>query len=212
MAASLGIGSLTFQRAVAQEADDAKKLTVEMIENAEYIAGITLKADDRSRLISAINEYRRDYEAMRNVEVRYGVPPALVFQPKIESPLSPASHGKLTFETDANVTLPKDEADIAFASVRTLASLIKTKKITSVELTKLYLKRLKKYDPALLCVVSMTNDIALSQAAKADEEIASGKYRGPLHGIPWGAKDLIAYPGTKTTWGAGPLQGADLRR
>ena len=100
-------------------------------------------------------------------------------------------------------TLPKDEDDIAFASVRTLASLIKAKKLTSVALTKLYLKRLKKYDPALLCVVSMTDDIALSQAAKADEEIAAGKYRGPLHGIPWGAKDLMAYPGYKTTWGAG---------
>src|SRR5262249_8025983 len=84
-----------------------------------------------------------------------------------------------------------------------LAELVRTKKVSSAELTKLSLARLTKYDPALLCVVSLTEELALKQAAEADKEIAAGKYRGPLHGIPWVAKDLIAYPGYKTTWGAG---------
>ena len=78
--------------------------------------------------------------------------------------------------------------------------------MSSVELTKLYLDRLKKYDPVLKCVVTLTEDLALKQAEAADEEIAAGQYRGPLHGIPWGAKDLIAYPGYKTTWGAAPFK------
>ena len=94
--------------------------------------------------------------------------------------------------------------------VSELSALVRAKKITSIELTKLYLKRLKQYDPALLCVVSLTEETALRQAERADREIAAGRYRGPLHGIPWGAKDLIAYPGYKTTWGAGPFQDQTL--
>jgi Asp-tRNA(Asn)/Glu-tRNA(Gln) amidotransferase A subunit family amidase len=84
--------------------------------------------------------------------------------------------------------------------------LIRTKQISSVELTKLYLERLHRYDPILKCVITFTDELALKQAAQADRELASGRYRGPLHGIPWGAKDLIAYPGFKTTWGAGPTK------
>ena len=78
--------------------------------------------------------------------------------------------------------------------------------MSSTELTKLYLERLKRFDPLLKCVVTFTEDLALKQAAKADQEIAAGPYRGPLHGIPWGAKDLIAYPGYPTTWGATPFK------
>ncbi len=83
-----------------------------------------------------------------------------------------------------------------------LAPLVRTRKVSSLELTKLYLNRLKEYDPVLSCVVTLTEKTALAQAAQADKEIAAGRYRGPLHGIPWGAKDLIAYPGYPTTWGA----------
>src|SRR5207253_5606892 len=86
------------------------------------------------------------------------------------------------------------------------AGLVRTKQVSSVELTKLYLERLHKYNPALNCVVSFTDELAQKQAEAADREIAAGQYRGPLHGIPWGAKDLIAYPGYKTTWGAAPFR------
>jgi len=78
--------------------------------------------------------------------------------------------------------------------------------VSSVELTRLYLARLRQYDPALHCVITYTEELALRQAAQADREIAAGRYRGPLHGVPWGAKDLIAYPGYPTTWGAGPYK------
>ena len=101
---------------------------------------------------------------------------------------------------------PAKSEDLAFLPVTELAALVRTRKVSSVELTNLYLERLRRYDPALRCVVSLTEEVALKQAERADREIAAGRYRGPLHGIPWGAKDLIAYPGYKTTWGAGVFQ------
>ncbi len=104
------------------------------------------------------------------------------------------------------MTLPKNLQELAYYSVGDLAELIRTKKITSTKLTKLFLDRLKKYDPKLHCVVTLTEDLALRQAVKADSEIASGRYRGPLHGIPYGVKDLLAVKGYKTTWGSPPYK------
>ena len=101
---------------------------------------------------------------------------------------------------------PGSAEELAFLPVTELSSLIRSRQISSIELTKLYLDRLKRFDPLLKCVVTFTEDLALKQAAQADQEIAAGKYRGPLHGIPWGAKDLIAYPGYPTTWGATPFK------
>jgi Asp-tRNA(Asn)/Glu-tRNA(Gln) amidotransferase A subunit family amidase len=102
--------------------------------------------------------------------------------------------------------MPATEQELAFLPVTHLARLIETRQITPTELTKLYLSRLKRYDPRLLCVVSLTEDLALRQARQADEEIAAGRYRGPLHGIPWGLKDLFAVRGTTTTWGMTPYR------
>jgi Asp-tRNA(Asn)/Glu-tRNA(Gln) amidotransferase A subunit family amidase len=90
--------------------------------------------------------------------------------------------------------------------VTELSELVRTRKVTSMQLTQLYLSRLKKYDPILLCVVNLTEERALAQARAADAEIARGRYRGPLHGIPWGAKDLLATKGTPTTWGTPPFK------
>ena len=104
------------------------------------------------------------------------------------------------------VSLPKNKNELAFYSILQLASLIKNKKITSVDLTKFFIDRLKKYGDSLQCVISITEDIAMQQATQADKEIAAGKYRGVLHGIPYGLKDLFAVKGTKTTWGAAPYK------
>jgi Asp-tRNA(Asn)/Glu-tRNA(Gln) amidotransferase A subunit family amidase len=101
---------------------------------------------------------------------------------------------------------PDKAEDLAFMSVTALSALIRSRQVSSVELTKLYLDRLRKYDPVLRCVVSFTAESALKQAEQADREIAAGQYRSVLHGIPWGAKDLIAYPGYRTTWGAAPFR------
>src|SRR5262249_46994497 len=101
---------------------------------------------------------------------------------------------------------PTGADDLAFLSVAELAGLLRTRQVSSVELTRLYLARLREHDPVLHCVVTLTEKTALEQAERADKEIAAGRYRGPLHGIPWGAKDLIAYPGYPTTWGAEPYK------
>ena len=98
---------------------------------------------------------------------------------------------------------PANLEDLAFWPVVNLAQLLKTKQVTSLELTEMYLARLHKYNPKLNCVVTFLDDVARAQAKQADSEIAAGKYRGPLHGIPWGAKDIIAVKGYKTTWGSG---------
>src|SRR4029077_13571446 len=103
-------------------------------------------------------------------------------------------------------TKPGSDEELAFLPVTQLSRLIETRQITSTDLTKLYIGRLKQHDAQLHCVVSLTEELALRQAWQADEEIAGGRYRGPLHGIPWGAKDLLAVRGTRTTWGMSPFK------
>jgi len=113
--------------------------------------------------------------------------------------------GKVNFST-VTATLPAHKEDLAFYSISELAYLIKNKKITSLELTKFFIQRIKKYGDTLECVISLQENIAYEQAKKADAEIAAGKYKGLLHGIPYGLKDLFAVKGTKTTWGAAPYK------
>ncbi len=123
--------------------------------------------------------------------------PGMVFNEKQE---------KIEWNIPKNTVLPVDKNELAWYSVAQLASLLKNKKISSVELTKFFIERIKKYGDSLQCVISITEDIAMAEAAKADAEIAAGKYKGPLHGIPYGLKDLFAVKGTKTTWGAEPYK------
>src|SRR5207244_7721593 len=105
-----------------------------------------------------------------------------------------------------SISLPASDEDIAFATVTQLSRWIEQRKLTSERLTQVYLARLERFDPKLRCVITLTRDLALSQARKADQEIAAGKYRGPLHGIPWGAKDLLDTAGIPTTYGAEPFR------
>src|SRR6202044_2723086 len=102
--------------------------------------------------------------------------------------------------------LPAKDEDIAFASVTQLSRWIEQRKLSSERLTRLYLDRMEKFNPELRCVITLTRESALAQAKKADEEIAAGKYRGPLHGIPWGGKDLLDTAGIPTTYGAEPFR------
>jgi Asp-tRNA(Asn)/Glu-tRNA(Gln) amidotransferase A subunit family amidase len=211
--AALGIGTATFQRAAADQAvrtadDEPKKddpptrITPEMVKNAEWVAGITLSDDERKAVAASLSSALAGRAAARRVELPNHLPPAFQFNPAPGEPPGRAGRGSVAAPA-VELKKPDSEDDLAFLPVAKLAHLIRTKQVSSVELTKLYLDRLQKYDPALLCVVTLTDDLALRQARQADEELASGQYRGPLHGIPWGAKDLIAYPGYKTTWGAG---------
>jgi Asp-tRNA(Asn)/Glu-tRNA(Gln) amidotransferase A subunit family amidase len=202
--AALGVGGVVFQRALAAQAGRAANVTPEMIKQAEWIAGIELAEADRKTVAGAVSNSVRSFEAMRAVKLDNSVPPALTFH------VHPAPDVKRLFpqppEPPPATRRPDSAEALAFLSVAELGRLLRSKQVSSVELTKLYLERLRKYDPALRCVVTYTDELALKQAEQADKEIAAGKYRGPLHGIPWGAKDLIAYPGYKTTWGALPFK------
>ena len=159
---------------------------------------------ERDSLLQGLRDYQRMYEGIHRQVLANDVPMSLWFNPV------PAGFRKETVQKPIDWGLPKDvklpanREELAFYPVYKLAVLIRTKKITSTELTRLYLDRLKKYGDTLQCVVSLLEDRALAQAKKADEEIAKGKYRGPLHGIPYGIKDLLSVEGTKTTWGAEP--------
>lgn len=161
---------------------------------------------ERKMMARGLNRNVKAFKALREVPLPNSVPPALRF-----SPILPG----MTFDTerkpfaisDAPVPeVPGNLEDVAFWTVADLSRAIKARRVTSTALTKMYLARLKRYDPMLKCVITLTEDLALKQALRADEEIAAGQYRGPLHGIPWGAKDLLAAKGYKTTWGAMPYK------
>jgi Asp-tRNA(Asn)/Glu-tRNA(Gln) amidotransferase A subunit family amidase len=205
--AGLGIGSAVFQRALAAAAEKAPAVTVDMVRQAEWIAGLKFSDEERKTLADGLTRQRRDFETMRAIQLANHVPPALSFDP---APWMPPSTEAVRRSAEPIAQAPprKPDAteDLAFLPVTALAALVRTRQVSSVDLTKLYLERLRKYDPALRCVVSYTEDLAHKQAERADREIAAGRYRGPLHGIPWGAKDLIAQAGYKTTWGAAPFQ------
>lgn len=210
--AGLGIGTSVFHRALAAEAESGG-VTAEMIRRAEWIAGLELTDEEREQTARAIERANSKFEELRDVEVDYDVPPALYFSAE------PTAHTEanslqraVSLTEDAAPQKPGSDEDVAFLPVTELSALIRTKQISSIELTNLYLGRLRKFNEVLNCVVTLTEDTALKQARRADRELAAGHYRGPLHGIPWGAKDLIAYPGYPTGWGAAPFKDQVLKQ
>ena len=183
----------------------APRITKEMMHEAEKLIGIELTDAQEAMALGGVNRNLDAYETIRKIEIPLDTEPAIVFHPLRAKKELYAPRTKFRF---GRVEAPafKSVEDLAFATVPQLAELIRTRKITSTELTQMYLSRLKRYGPKLLCIVTLTEELALKQAAAADAEIKRGKYRGPLHGIPWGAKDLFATRGIKTTWGAEPYR------
>jgi Asp-tRNA(Asn)/Glu-tRNA(Gln) amidotransferase A subunit family amidase len=154
----------------------------------------------------SVRNYVREIKKMHGYTLNNAIPSSISHSPVIPGMKFNKVQNPVKWVLPANVNVPANKNEMAFYSLLQLASLIKNKKITSVELTRFFIDRLKKYSDSLQCVISFTEDIAMQQAAQADKEIASGKYRGPLHGIPYGLKDLFAVKGTKTTWGAAPYK------
>jgi Asp-tRNA(Asn)/Glu-tRNA(Gln) amidotransferase A subunit family amidase len=204
--AGLGIGTAAFHEAIAAHlADD--RIAPEDVKAAERIAGLKLTEEQRKEVAGAVDRAVANYKSLREIALANSVPPAIHFNPAPWMPPSCDSRENTVRLTErAAPKRPKTDEELAFLPVTELAALLRNRKVTSTDLTKLYLARLKKYDPILKCVVTLTEDLALKQAKRADAEIAAGRYRGPLHGIPWGAKDLIAVPGHPTTWGATPFK------
>jgi Asp-tRNA(Asn)/Glu-tRNA(Gln) amidotransferase A subunit family amidase len=184
---------------------DATAISRESVEQAQKLLGFDFSEKKLEQMLPGLKQQLKDFEALRKVSLSNSVPPALLFNPLPVGMKLEAQKRKLfKWRPSSSVHLPANGEDLAFYSVSELASLIKTRQITSEKLTQFFLERLKKYGPKLECIVTLTEDIALEQARRADAELASGRYRGPLHGIPYGAKDLLAAKGAPTTWGAPP--------
>jgi Asp-tRNA(Asn)/Glu-tRNA(Gln) amidotransferase A subunit family amidase len=184
----------------------AQSITKENIENAEKIIGLEFSNTERDSMVESLNDQLNNYKKIRELDLKNSIPPAILFNPIPVGFKFPKEQKPVEFSDYSYVKMPSDKNKLAFYSIGELAELIKTKQITSTELTKFFIERLKKYDPSLHCIITITERRALQQAKLMDEEIAKGKYRGLLHGISFGVKDLLSTKDYKTTWGATPFK------
>jgi Asp-tRNA(Asn)/Glu-tRNA(Gln) amidotransferase C subunit len=179
----------------------AKRITAAMLKDALAIAGLEFTEEEREQLVNGLNQNLERYENIRKLHLQDLAPP-LYFSPLVPGTKLDRVSRPIRASRAPSLRRPATLEELAFAPISHLAHLLKTRQVSSVELTQMYLARLKRYNPTLNCVVTFTDDLAMKQARQADQEIAAGKYRGPLHGIPWGCKDIIAVPGYPTTWGS----------
>ena len=183
-----------------------RRVTNSMINDAAALIGLEFSRAEKDSMVGDLNDLLDSYESLRGIEMPNSIAPAFVFNPILPGMVFENKSNKFSHNRPRNVERPENLEDVAFWPITKLAELIRTRRVSSVELTNMYLNRLRKYGPVLECVVTLTHELALRQARRADEEIAAGNYRGPLHGIPWGAKDLLATKGIKTTWGSVPFK------
>ncbi len=181
-------------------------VTTSQIASTEKMLGLNFTEAKRDSMTSTLKGLEKTYNYLHAQNLSNEMPLPIWYSPLLPGMKIPHEQYPVHFTITDNVDLPADKNQLAYFSILQLASLIKHKKISSEQLTRLYIDRLKKYGPGLHCVIELTEDIAIRQAKKADAEIAAGKYRGPLHGIPYGIKDLFAVEGTHTTWGSPPYK------
>ncbi len=199
---ALSFATPVFCRAVASVVDDDGELTAADLEQAQWITGIELTEEQQAKVLESVKSHVDQMKTLRQKSLSGLQGPAFHFQPlPKEGTETDRVNRSIRLTEAASPALPDSDQKIAFMPVTELAPLIKERKITSRRLTEIYVARLKKYGDMLRCVVSLLEESALSRADAMDAEVAAGKYRGPLHGIPWGAKDLIDVTGTKTSWG-----------
>ena len=183
------------------------------IKKSQSLIGINFNKKKLDTLYPYLQRNRAGYDSMRNFSLSYDQIPSLLFNPHpIKFKIPKSKEIKSNFGSIEKVRLPKNLDEIAFYTVPQLHALIKSKKITSLELTKLYIKRLKQHNSSLFCVINLTEDLALKQAKRADSLLKNGIILGPLHGIPYGLKDLISVEGYPTTWGAYPYKNQRINK
>ncbi len=184
----------------------AAQISKETLQQALSLAELEFADDQLTMMLAEINRNIGVYEALRKKDVPLATEPAFRFEPMLpaEGVVSPKNKRQFRPKKVKTPSRPNSIEELAFAPVTQLSALVRAKRVSSVELTTMYLSRLKKYGPNLNCVITLTEDLAMAQAQQADHEIRSGHYKGPLHGIPYGAKDLFATKGIRTTWGAEP--------
>jgi Asp-tRNA(Asn)/Glu-tRNA(Gln) amidotransferase A subunit family amidase len=200
---SIGLGATLLPGALWAQAQqsEAPEVTLEMLKSALALSGLSFSEDDEKAMLNGLNQNLTRCQEIRALPIPNDVSPPFYFSSITPGMKVNRTRSPLVFNTPA-VKRPANIEDLAFASLVELGQLLKARKVTSVELTEMYLARLHKYNAKLNCVVTFLDEVARAQAKHADAEISAGKYRGPLHGIPWGAKDIIAVKGYKTTWGS----------
>ncbi len=220
---ALGIGSVAFQRVLAHKASEAGVVTAKMVNDAQWMADIELTDSEKESLVKQLQEQSENERKLRAMTLDADTGPAMVFMPYFFAENLPEDHAsRPESKTTTSKSLDsswserlqqirtgvdwQEERSIAGSGILEQANALRTKKITSQLLTELYLSRLKKMDPTLRCIVTLTEDLAIKQAKRADKELSEGIDRGLLHGIPWGAKDIISVPPFPTTWGAKPYR------
>lgn len=176
------------------------------IDAAGELIGLQFTAAEKDSMLARLEYQLASIQTAREQSQPNSVPPALVFNPLPRGYQPDTRQVSTTFGLDRAFPLPKDAVDIAFSPVHRLAGWIRSGELSSEQLTRIYLERIKMHAPTLECLISLMEEEALSKARLMDAELASGRYRGPLHGIPYGVKDLLAVAGTKTTWGATPFK------
>jgi Asp-tRNA(Asn)/Glu-tRNA(Gln) amidotransferase A subunit family amidase len=182
------------------------RIRKEQVVGALALMGLEFPDSELDMLLRRVNNSLGAYENLRKVDVPYGTEPAFAFHPGLPGRTPIKGPQRFSPTSAQSPRVPSDLEDAAFWPVTQLAPLLRTRAVSSTDLTKMYLARMKKHGPKLLCLVTLTEDLALEQAAAADREIRAGRYRGPLHGIPYGLKDLFDTKGIATTWGAEPFQ------
>ncbi len=188
----------------------AARIRFSMMREAAALAGLEFSDEELGLMVDEANKNLDFCEEIREIPLHNAIPPPLYFNPAVPGMRFDREERPLRRREAPAPTRPADLEEVAFWPVTRLARLLETRAVTSVELTEMYLARLERLNPVLNCVVTLTPERAREQARAADAEIAAGRYRGPLHGVPWGAKDIIAVRGYRTTWGAGVFEDQEI--
>ncbi|MHC5003257.1 MAG: amidase family protein, partial [Planctomycetota bacterium] len=189
----------------AAAADEAETITATTVAEAQKLAAVELSDAEREAILPALRRRAAGYVQRRDVALVNGTGPAHVFDPRLPGTTVDLEQRVVRSDADPG-PVPADDVGIAFAPVTALSRWIERGQLTSERLARICLDRLRRIGPRLECVITLTEELALEQARRADAELAAGRYRGPLHGIPWGAKDLLDTAGIPTTWGAMPYK------
>jgi Asp-tRNA(Asn)/Glu-tRNA(Gln) amidotransferase A subunit family amidase/Asp-tRNA(Asn)/Glu-tRNA(Gln) amidotransferase C subunit len=186
----------------AHSEGNPENITLEMIDQAARLAGLEFTSEEREAMLPTLQGNLELFRELREMPMDQNLAPPLHFSPVVPGQRLEEERRPFRPTPPPDVQRPSDLEDVAFWPVTHLGALIFRRQVTSVELTQMYLDRLRRFDPILECVVTFTDALAMEEAERADQELAAGRYRGPLHGIPWGAKDILAKRGYPTTWGS----------
>ncbi|MDH3223981.1 MAG: amidase, partial [Gemmatimonadota bacterium] len=204
-----GLGSTLFPGTLWAEMSrqQAAEVTGEMVRDAGWVAGLELTEEQAQEMAEGVNRNLRNQEELWETPLDNSVGPPLYFSPLV--PGMTVDREARTFRTSdtSGLRRPADLEEVAFWPLASLGELVRTRQVSSVELTEMYLARLRRYNPTYNNVVTFTEGLAVEEARRADAELAAGRYRGPLHGLPWGAKDILGVRGYPTTWGSEAFRG-----